>query len=165
MEILESFGFTWAKFFAQILIFLIVYAILKKFAFGPITAMLEERKRRIAEGEANLEKIKADLANAEQRVGQLITEADQEAERLIGEAKEGAASAAEKIRADAAAEAAHIIAKAKESSQLEHEKALAELKRDFGRLVLDTTSKVTGKVLTDEDQERINKETAAQVSL
>ena len=42
---------------------------------------------------------------------------------------------------------------------------MAELKRDFGRLVVDTTGKVTGKVLTDEDQEKINSEISAQISV
>jgi len=39
------------------------------------------------------------------------------------------------------------------------------LKREFGRMVVDATTRVTGKVLTPEDQERLNRETAAQVSL
>ena len=42
---------------------------------------------------------------------------------------------------------------------------MAQLKREFGRMVVDTTSRVTGKVLNSDDQERINRETAAQVSL
>ena len=61
-------------------------------------------------------------------------------------------------------EASQIIAKAREATELEREQMLATLKRDFGRLVIDTTSKATGKVLSDEDQERINQETIAQVS-
>jgi F-type H+-transporting ATPase subunit b len=40
-----------------------------------------------------------------------------------------------------------------------------ELKRDFGRLVIDATSKVTGKVLDDKDQKRINDEAVGQVAL
>jgi hypothetical protein len=39
------------------------------------------------------------------------------------------------------------------------------LKGDFGRLVIDTASKVTGKVLTDDDQKKINEETVGQMSL
>ena len=57
MEILDKFGFHWSKFLAQVLIFIIVYVILKTKAFGPILAILQQRKDRIAEGEANLEKI------------------------------------------------------------------------------------------------------------
>ena len=42
---------------------------------------------------------------------------------------------------------------------------ITELKRDFGRLVIDTTGKVTGKVLDEKDQNRINEETAGQIAL
>jgi F-type H+-transporting ATPase subunit b len=42
---------------------------------------------------------------------------------------------------------------------------MSQLKREFGRMVSDATSRVTGKVLNSEDQNRINQETTAQVSL
>jgi F-type H+-transporting ATPase subunit b len=57
------------------------------------------------------------------------------------------------------------MAKAREAARLEQEQLLAQLKREFGRMVVDATSRVTGKVLNNEDQERINRETAAQVSM
>ena len=41
---------------------------------------------------------------------------------------------------------------------------LAELKREVGRLVIDTTSKVTGKVLTADDQKRLSEEAAREVA-
>ena len=66
---------------------------------------------------------------------------------------------------EAIKEAQSIIEKAREASRLEHESAMNELRRDFGRLVIDATSKVTGKVLDDGDQKRINEETAGQVAL
>ncbi len=164
-EIFNTFGVTWGKFLAQVLIFVIVYLILKKFAFGPILQVLAERKRRIAEGEANLEKIKNDLATAETTKQTILTEANQQADRLVSEARESAEVVGEKTRQDAVNEAGQIISKAREATQLERDQLLGELKRDFGRLVIDTTSKVTGKVLTPDDQEKINRETAAQVAL
>ena len=57
------------------------------------------------------------------------------------------------------------LEKAREASRLEHQTAMNELKRDFGHLVIEATSKVTGKVLDDGDQKRINEETAGQVAL
>jgi F-type H+-transporting ATPase subunit b len=62
------------------------------------------------------------------------------------------------------AEAAAIISKAREASELERTRIMGELKRDFGRLVVDATSRVSGKALSDEDQARLNKEALAQVS-
>ena len=58
-----------------------------------------------------------------------------------------------------------IIAKAKEATELERARVMAELKRDFGRLVIDTTSKVTGKTLGSDDHARLNQEALAQISM
>jgi len=153
------------KFFSQVIIILIVYAILRKFAFGPVLAMLEERRRRIADGEANLEKAREQMEQAEANVQAILDKANQDADRLITEAKESAEAVREQKTQEAISEAGQIISKANEAAKLEHEQLMTELKRDFGRLVIDTTSKVTGKVLDDSDQERINQETAGQVAL
>jgi F-type H+-transporting ATPase subunit b len=72
---------------------------------------------------------------------------------------------AEKRQQEAIHEANQIIAKAREAATLEHEQLMAQLKREFGRMVSDATSRVTGKVLNTDDQTRINQETSAQVSL
>ncbi|NNE92220.1 MAG: F0F1 ATP synthase subunit B [Verrucomicrobiales bacterium] len=163
--ILETFGLKLGPFLSQVIIILIVYAVLKKYAFGPVTKMLEARRERIAEGEENLTKIKSDLEQAEQKVQAMLDEANKDAERLISEARESAGAIGEKEKQKAISEAQKIMQNAEEAAKLEHERLLGELKRDFGRLVIDTTSKVTGKVLDDKDQKRINEETAGQVAL
>ena len=164
-DILTQFGVEWPKFLAQMLLFLIVYLILKKFAFGPVLTLLEERRARIAEGEENLVKIKEDLAAAEQKKSEVIATANEQAERLISEARDSAEMVGEKKRVEAQSEANTIITKARETTELERSQMLTQLKGDFGRLVVNTASKVTGKVLTDEDQKKINEETIGQVSL
>lgn len=160
-----QFGLNWSKFGAQVITFLTVYFILKRFAFGPVLAMLEARRKRIADGEAKLEKIARDLAAAEENAKAIIAKADADAGRLIKEAGESAADVAEKKRQEAIAEAGSIIAKSREAAKLEQEQLLSQLKREFGRMVVDATTRVTGKVLNSDDQDRINRETAAQVSL
>ena len=164
-NILETLGVDSPKLIAQIIIFLIVFLILRKFAFGPVRQILDERKARIAEGEENLKKIAKDLQDAEVKKGEVISEANSKAELLIGEARESAEVLAEKKREEATKEASAIVAKAHEAGALEQEQLRAELKRDVGRLIIDTTTKVTGKVLTDDDQAKINEETSSQVSL
>ena len=165
VSIFEKFGVNWPKFLAQVLLFLIVYMVLSKFAFKPIMAILEDRKQRIAESEENLKRIAAELEEADLKKGEIISEANARAERLVSEARESAEAVAEKKRNEATNEAAQIIAKAREAGELEKNQTMAELKRDFGRLVIDTTGKVTGKVLNDEDQEKINSEISAQISV
>lgn len=164
-EILDTFGVEWGKLLAQVFIFAIVWFVLKRYAFGPVQAMLEARRKRIAEGEAKLEKIARDLASAEANAKEIVDKANADSNRLIKEAGDGAAAIAEKKRQASIAEAAAIVAKAREAAKLEEEQLLAQLKREFGRMVVDATTRVTGKVLTPDDQERLNRETAAQVSL
>lgn len=165
MEIFKLFGVQWAPFGAQLFVILVVYLILNKYAFGPVMAVLEQRRRKIAEGEANLKKIKSDLAKAEERVQGMLNKANQDAERLITEARQSAEGVREQKTQAAIAEATQIIAKARETTKMERERVMSELKADFGRLVIGATSKVSGKVLNDGDQKRINEEVAGQVSL
>jgi F-type H+-transporting ATPase subunit b len=164
-EIADKFGLAWGKFFAQVIIFWIVFSILKKYAYGPILAMLEQRRQRIADGEAKLEKIAKDLAEAEKNAKAVIDKANDDANRMIKDAGDSAKSLAEKRQQEAIHEANQIIAKSREAATLEHEQLMAQLKREFGRMVSDATSRVTGKVLNTDDQTRINQETSAQVSL
>lgn len=163
--ITEIFGFKWQAFLSQVITFLIVYFVLSKYAFPPIMAMLEERRRRIADGEENLKKIQQQLAQADDRVRGMIDDANKEAERLIADARESASAQREQRVQAAVNEAGNIIAKAHEASKLEHERLMGELKREFGRLVVDTTGKVTGKVLDEKDRKRINEEAAGQIAL
>ena len=55
------------------------------------------------------------------------------------------------------------MTKAKSAAAADRAQMLTDLKRDFGRLVITATGRVAGKVLTEEDQKRINEETINQV--
>lgn len=163
-SILNQFGVEWPKFLAQLFLFIIVYTILSKFAFKPIIAMLEERRKRIEEGMLNAEKIKQQLADAEKHYQDILTKANADAQKLIDEARASSATIAERKQQQAIAEAEQIIAKAREATALEHDRILSDLKREVGRLVVDTTAKVAGKILTTDDQKRLAEEAARQVT-
>jgi F-type H+-transporting ATPase subunit b len=163
-ETAETFGFDWKIFFSQVISFVIVALALRWFAYKPILAILEERRQRIAEGLANAEKIKQQLAEAEQRHADILAKANAQAQKMIDEARESASHVAERKQQEAVAAAEQIMAKAREASAIEHERTMTELKRELGRLVVDTTAKVTGKVLTSEDQRRLQEEASRQIA-
>ena len=71
---------------------------------------------------------------------------------------------AERKQQEAIVAAEQILAKAREASALEHERTMSQLKRELGRLVIDTTAKVTGKVLTSDDQRRLQEEASRQMA-
>ena len=160
----QIFGLNWAAFFAQTLAFLIVLFVLKTYAFQPIIDVLEERRRRIAEGQANAEKIKAQLAESEAKYREMLDQAQAQGQKLINEARQSSDALAQRRSQEAVTEAERIIARAREATTLEHDRVLSEVKRELGRLVIETTSKVTGKVLTQEDQQRLGDETTRQIA-
>jgi hypothetical protein len=63
----EAFGWDPRLFFSQVISFIIVAYLLKRFAYKPILAVLEQRRQQIAQANLNAEKIKQQLAEAEQR--------------------------------------------------------------------------------------------------
>ena len=163
-ETAETFGWNPWLFFSQVVSFTIVALLLRRFAYKPILGVLEERRQRIAEGLLNAEKIKKQLAEAEQRYAEIVAKANAQAQKMIDEARESTTHLTQRKEEEAIAAAEQIMAKAQEAAALEHERTMAELKRQLGRLVVDTTAKVTGKVLTPEDQRRLQEEAARQVA-
>lgn len=163
-DIAKTFGVDWPHLISQIISFCIVCALLYFFAYKRVLAMLEERRQRIAESLANAEKIKAELARAETQRQEILTQANTQATKLIEEARGAAAKVQEQETQKAIAAAEQIIAKAREAAAADHARMLAELKREVGRLVVQTTATVTGKILTPEDQRKLAEETARQVS-
>jgi len=163
-ETADTFGWNWKLFLSQVISFCIVAFLLRRFAYKPILAVLEDRRRKIEEGQLNAEKIRKELAEAEKRYQEIVAKANADAQRMIDEARESSAHVAERKQQEAIAAAEQILAKAKEAAALEHERQMQTLKRELGRLVVDTTAKVTGKVLTPEDQKRLQEEAARQVA-
>jgi len=160
----ELFGWDPRLFFSQVISFIIVAYLLKRFAYKPILAVLEQRRQQIAQANLNAEKIKQQLAEAEQRYSEILAKGNAEAQKMIEEARTSASHLADRKQQEAIAAAEQIVAKAREASVIEHERTMAQLKRELGRLVVDTTAKVTGKVLTPEDQRRLQEEAARTLS-
>ena len=163
-DLLANFGVTWPKFIAQCILFLFVYWVLNKYAFGPIVSVLAERRRRIAEAQDNAEKIKQQLADAEERYNEILANADKEAKSLVDEARESAEAVREKRVQEATAEAEGVLRKAREAIEQDRRKMESEVKSAMVGLVAATTSKVTGKILTADDQKRLNEETVKEIS-
>lgn len=163
-DITARFGVDLPHFLSQVISFLIVTFLLYKFAYAPILKMLEERRQRIAESMANADKIKAELTRTEASRQEILGKADAQANKLIAEAREAAARVQETETQKAIASAEQIVSKAREAAARDHERMLAELRQEVGRLVVDTSAKVTGKILSPEDQKRLADETSRQLS-
>lgn len=163
-RIVTTFGVNWPQLLAQIASFCIVCAILYRFAYRRVLEMLEVRRQQIAQGLAHAEQIKAELARTEAQRQEVMAQAHAQASKFIEEARAAAARVREQETEKAIAAAEEIVSKAHEATVQEHDRMLAELKREVGRLVVQAATTVTGKILTSEDQRRLAEETAKQVA-
>jgi F-type H+-transporting ATPase subunit b len=161
---MDKLGIRWIELLAQTISFSFVLAVLWKLAYKPVFTMLEARKAKIAEGIANAEKIKVQLAQTEAARQKILGEAGDLANKIIADARAAAARVSEVETQKAITAAEQIIIKAREAAAQERAATLAALKREVGRLVVQTTMTVTGKVLSPVDQARLADETQKQIS-
>lgn len=160
----EQFGFQKQLFFSQVISFAIVCFALHRWAYKPILKVLEERREKIAESLANAEKIKSELANAQAKAQELLTQANVQGNKLIEEARQSAAKVLEQESQKAVATANDIITKARQASEAELVRMKTELRKEVGRLVVATSAKVTGNILTADQQNRLAEDTAKQLA-
>jgi F-type H+-transporting ATPase subunit b len=162
--IAQTFGVDWPHLIAQIISFSIVCFILQRFAYKPVLNMLAQRRRQVAQSLADSETIKAELARTELERQRILAKVNAQASQLIEEAQAAAARVEQVETQKAIREAEQIVVKAQEAARQEGARMLAELKREVGRLVVQTTATVAGKVLTDDDQRRLAEATEKQLT-
>jgi len=161
---MSELGIDWKALITQLISFSIVFFVLWRFAYKPIFTMLQLRREKIAEGLANAEKSRTQLAKTEADRRAVLAQAGEMADQIIEEARAAAARVREVETQKALAAAEQIITKAREAAVQDHARMLAELKREVGRLVVRTTTAVTGKILTPEDQRQLAEETEKQLT-
>src|SRR5262245_61487841 len=105
-QVAEQFGLDWPHFIAQCVSFLIVAAVLYKFAYQPVLKVLEERRQRIAQGLADADRIKQELANAQSKAEAILSQANAQGAKLIEEVRVAAAKLQEQESQKAIAAAA-----------------------------------------------------------
>lgn len=155
MEILNNFGFEPIFFTAQIINFLILFFIFKKFLYKPILKVLKNRAHAITKGLEDAEYAKKALEDAEVQKDKIIAKAALEAEKIIKETRGNAQSIREEILNKSRVEAEKIIAQSRDTALLE----LAAVKDQARDISLELTQKVLDRVLTEfftkEEKDRI----------
>jgi F-type H+-transporting ATPase subunit b len=162
-QILTNFGVTWPKFIAQLVLFLIAYFVLSRYAFGPILKLLAERRKRIEEAHLNAEKIKKQLAEAELRYQEILRKANDDAQVMLEESRKHNEAFSQREMDRAVKESAAIVDHARHEITSERNRMVDEVKREMISLVIKTTAKVAGKVLSPEDQKRLSEEAGKEL--
>lgn len=142
---------------AQIVNFIILLIVLKKFAYKPIMKVLDDRKHKIETSMKQAEEVEKKLAETEKRQKEIIGNAERASTKIIEEAKEAAKKMQESTLVDTNKKVEETLIKNKEALKLESEKMVKEVKTDMTILVADVTKKILGKTLSSKDSEELVK--------
>jgi F-type H+-transporting ATPase subunit b len=136
-------------FVFTLLAFMIVFFILKKYAWKPILNTLNERESSIADSIASAEKVRAEMANMKSENEQLLNQAREERTIMLKEAKDTKDKMIAEAKNAANDEANKIMAEARAQIQNEKMAALIDVKNQVGKLVIEVSEKVLRKELSD----------------
>jgi len=149
-----------------LLAFLIVFFILKKFAWKPILSSLKERETGIADSLAMADKVKAEMAQLKNENEQLMAKAREERAQMLKEAKDTKDKIINEAKEQAKVEANKIITDASVAIQNQKMAALTDVKNQVGTLVVEVAEKVLRRELANKaDQEVFIKQMAEAVKL
>lgn len=157
-ELITTFHIDWKLLIAQIVNFGIVLFVIWKFAFKPLTKVMDERSKDIAKSLDDAKKIEENLAKSLEEKNQIIMEAKKEAQGIIQKSQEQGKKQGEEIVASAKTEVANVIAGAKEQIAEEKIKMIKDVKTEVANLVVESTKKILEKVINKDLDEKIIKE-------
>ncbi len=149
-----------------LLAFLIVFFILKKFAWKPILNSLKEREHTIADSLATAEKVRAEMSQLKSENEALLAKAREERAQLLKEARDTKDRIINEAKEQAKVEANKIIVDAQAAIQQQKMAALTDVKNQVGNLVIEVAEKVLRRELGDKtQQETFIKKLADEVKL
>ncbi|HVF69376.1 MAG TPA: F0F1 ATP synthase subunit B [Xanthomonadales bacterium] len=153
MEILKNFGFEWTLFAAQIVNFLIIFWLLKKFLYKPVLKLLGERKKKIEDGLKNAEKAEKLLAETVQREEEILKKAQSEAKKLLDEARTQRETMLIQSEAETKKQVAKMISDARDQIQFEATGASKKLEIQVSKLAIEFLEKSLKGLFGDKEQE------------
>lgn len=159
MELLENFGFKPELFVAQIVNFLILFYVFKRFLYKPIQKVLKERSERIAKGLKEAEESHLLREESGKQRIEILRSTREEAQEIIKDAKNQAVEIREKVKIETEKETLKMINEAKMAAQIELESTKTKIKDMALTLAYDVLSNISEAFFTDEEKEKILKRT------
>jgi F-type H+-transporting ATPase subunit b len=133
----------------------ITFFVLRRFAFGPIQRVIEERRERIRRSIEEAEKARSEARRLLEEHRALIGQARGQAEEILAEARKVAEAMARRVKEETEADRHRRLEETKRQIEAETQRALHQIRAEVAELTLIATAKVTGKVLDDSDHKRL----------
>jgi F-type H+-transporting ATPase subunit b len=141
-----------------IVFFLITFFVLKRYAFGPIQKIIDDRRERIRQSLEEAEHARSEAQELLEEHRKLIGQARGDADRILTEARRVADAQRERAREETEADRQRRLEETKRLIEGETQRALEQIRSEVADLTLIATERITGKVLDDRDHKRLIEE-------
>jgi F-type H+-transporting ATPase subunit b len=138
-----------------IVCFLFTLWVLKRFAFGAIQKMLDERRERIQRSIEEAEHARSEARKLLEEHRALIGQARGQAEEILAEARKVAEAQRQRVKEETEADRQRRLEETRRQIEAETQRALVQIRAEVAELTLVAAAKVTGKVLDDTDHRRL----------
>jgi len=133
----------------------ITFFVLRRYIFGPVQNAIDARRERIRQALEEADNARAEARRLLEEHRSLMQQARGDAEQILAEARRVAESQRERMRDELEADRQRRIEETTKQIEAETRRALEQIRVEVAELTLEATSKVTGKVLTDDDHRRL----------
>jgi F-type H+-transporting ATPase subunit b len=133
----------------------LTFFVLRRYAFGPVQTMIDARRDRIRQAIEEADKARAEARKLLEEHRALIQSARGDAEKILSEARRVAESQQQRMREELEADRLRRLEETTKQIESETRRALEQIRAEVAELTLLATTKVTGKVLTDDDHRRL----------
>jgi F-type H+-transporting ATPase subunit b len=148
-----------------IVTFFITFLVLRRFAFGPIQKLIDQRRDRIREALDEADKARQEARELRELTQSEREEAKAERERILEESRRQAQAQLDQSRAQADEDLKRRLEENKREIEAENRRMAEQIRRDVVELTLLAAEKVTGKSLDADDQRRLIDETIDEVDV
>ncbi|MBU3978266.1 F0F1 ATP synthase subunit B [Patescibacteria group bacterium] len=155
MEILNDFGINWMLMVAQIINFLIILYVLKRFLYKPIFGVIKKREQSITEGLKHAEDARILLEKTAAKEKDILKKAQEESKKLLEETKKQRDEIFKSTEVLAQKRAGQILEEAKKQITFETNKAKKELSLQVSGLAVEFIQSSVGELFSKEDQDMI----------
>ena len=138
-----------------ILCFLVTFFVLRRYAFGPIQKVIDERRQRIREALNEADQARAEAHRMLEEHRAMMAEARGKAEEILAEARRVAESQKQRLRDELEADRQRRLEETARQIESETARALELIRAEVADLTVIATQKVTGKVLDASDHRRL----------
>ncbi len=143
--------------------FLLTFLVLKRFAFGPIQRVIDERRKRIRQSIEEAERVRTEARRLLEEHRALIGQARGEAEQILADARRVAEAQRQRAKDETEADRQRRLEETRRQIEAETERALEQIRAEVADLTLTAVARVTGKALDRDDHRRLIDEAIAEL--